>query len=163
MDVNHHVRRAGLDDVPHLVALMVDFYSESDYALDPAAAARAFERLLANEELGRVWLADADGETAGYVVLTLGYSMEYGGRDAFVDDLYVRPDHRRTGVGKALLAELLRECETLGVHALHLEVDRDNAPAQALYAAQGFRDNHRQLLTLRLEDPLHFVSQRDRA
>ncbi len=155
MALKHRLRRAQPNDVPQLVALMVEFYREADYHLNPQLAAQAFEQLLAHDAMGRVWLADVDGDLAGYVVLTLGYSMEYGGRDAFVDDLFVRPAHRGAGVGKALLAELRRECEALGVRAVHLEVERQNTPAHALYAAQGFQDNDRQLLTLRLSDPIH--------
>jgi ribosomal protein S18 acetylase RimI-like enzyme len=99
-------------------------------------------------------LLTAGNEPAGYVVLTVGFRMEYGGLDAFVDDLFVRPDFRRKGFGRAALATLLAECERRGVRAVHLEAGRDNHPAKALYGRFGFRDNDRQLLTVRLpRDP----------
>jgi ribosomal protein S18 acetylase RimI-like enzyme len=43
----------------------------------------------------------------------------------------------------------------LGVRALHLEVGRDNVPAQELYRRVGFVDTDRRLLTLKLADPTH--------
>jgi ribosomal protein S18 acetylase RimI-like enzyme len=53
-------------------------------------------------------------------------------------------------VGRACLASIEAACHELGVRALHLEVERDNAAAQALYRERGFRDNGRLLLTKRL-------------
>jgi ribosomal protein S18 acetylase RimI-like enzyme len=101
-----------------------------------------------------VWILESDGQPAGYVVLCIGFSLEYGGLDAFVDDLFVRPACRRRGLGRTALAELFEECRRRGVRAVHLEVGRDNDAARALYARFGFRDQDRQLLTMRLpRDP----------
>lgn len=147
------IRRAAPDDVPRLVDLMAEFYAESSYPLDRASAATTFGRLLREESLGAVWLLSARGDVAGYVVLTLGYSLEYGGLDAFVDDLFIRAPHRGAGLGRLALETLLAECRRRGVRAVHLEVARANAPARSLYASFGFQDNDRQLLTRRLEGP----------
>jgi ribosomal protein S18 acetylase RimI-like enzyme len=149
------VRAAGAADVDLLVELMTEFYAEADFRLDAERAGAAFDELLGSPSLGRVWIAEVDGRAAAYVVLTLGYSMEYGGRDAFVDDLFVRPAFRDRGIGRLLLAEVRRACEALGVRALHLEVGRDNDPAQALYRRIGFVESGRQLLTLQLAQPTH--------
>jgi ribosomal protein S18 acetylase RimI-like enzyme len=81
--------------------------------------------------------------------------MEYGGRDAFVDDLFIQAGFRGAGLGAATLAEVRTYCVERGVRALHLEVGRDNAAAQAVYRRAGFVDTDRQLLTLRLADPTH--------
>jgi ribosomal protein S18 acetylase RimI-like enzyme len=88
----------------------------------------------------------------GYVVLTLGYSLEYLGRDAFVDELYVRQTYRRQGVGTHAIEHVVRTCRELDVRALHLEVERHNAPAQALYRKVGFRDRDHYLMTRRLDE-----------
>jgi diamine N-acetyltransferase len=148
-------RTATTADLPLLVELMAEFYAESGYPLDRQRAGTAFADLLADPNLGRVWLIVPADEPVGYVALTLGYSLEYGGRDAFLDDLYVRPAHRGKGLGKLALATVRAACEEHGVRALHLEAERDNAAAQLLYRGAGFRDNGRQLLTLRLREPLH--------
>jgi ribosomal protein S18 acetylase RimI-like enzyme len=81
--------------------------------------------------------------------------MEYGGRNAFVDDLFIRPAFRGRGLGGQLVAHARALCEDLGVRAMHLEVARDNAAAQAVYRGAGFRETERQLLTLALELPTH--------
>jgi ribosomal protein S18 acetylase RimI-like enzyme len=144
------MRRASRADVEQLVALMSDFYAESGYRLDSGRATEAFELLLTNERLGRIWLIQAEQEDVGYLVVTLGFSMEYGGVDGFVDDLYVRPEHRGKGLGTRALDEVKAFCVEAGVRALHLEVGHDNAVAQGLYRKAGFEATGRQLLTLRL-------------
>jgi ribosomal protein S18 acetylase RimI-like enzyme len=149
------LRPATLVDRSLLVELMTEFYAESQYALDARRADEVFRRLLIEPTLGRVWLLESEALVAGYVVLTLGYSMEYGGRDAFIDDLFIRPAFRGKGLGRSALAEVRSAALSLGVRALHLEVGRDNSAAQALYRRAGFEDSGRQLLTLRLADPTH--------
>lgn len=134
---------------------MAEFYAESDYPLNRDRAAQAFSALLADERLGHVWLIGADSQDVGYIVLTLGYSMEYGGLDGFVDDLFIRAPFRGAGLGTAALDEVREFAASLGVRALHLEVARDNAAAQAVYRRAGFVDTDRQLLTLRLAEPTH--------
>jgi GNAT superfamily N-acetyltransferase len=151
------MRRATPADRDLLVRLMTEFYAEAGYQLDPRLAASAFDQLLSTDALGSVTIVEADGEPAGYVVLTLGFSMEYAGRDAFVDDLFIREPFRGQGLGARLLAHARQECLDLGVRALHLEVGRDNDPAKALYFKAGFINADRMLLTLRLAPPSHVV------
>jgi GNAT superfamily N-acetyltransferase len=153
--MNPHLREATPGDCAALVDLMSEFYAESGYPLNRRRAQVAFSELLADQELGQVWLILAEAGPVGYVVLTLGYSMEYGGRDAFVDDLFIQRPFRGRGFGKLALAEVRASCEERGVRALHLEVGRDNAAAHSLYRRAGFVDTDRQLLTLKLADPTH--------
>ena len=63
------VRRVGTDDTPLLVALMAEFYAESEFSLDRQWASDSFSALLGDDAKGAVWIAFQDGEPAGYVVL----------------------------------------------------------------------------------------------
>jgi ribosomal protein S18 acetylase RimI-like enzyme len=85
--------------------------------------------------------------TAGYLVLTFGFSLEFGGRDALIDELYVRENFRGRGLGRASLVLAAEVCREEGIRALHLEVDRVNTRAQGVYRQAGFRDHDRYLLT----------------
>jgi ribosomal protein S18 acetylase RimI-like enzyme len=76
--------------------------------------------------------------------------MEFGGLDAFVDDLFVRPGHRRRGLGRALLEALFGECVRRGVLAVHVETAVENAAARSLYGSFGMLDRKRLLLTASL-------------
>jgi ribosomal protein S18 acetylase RimI-like enzyme len=131
---------------------MWEFYTESDYPLDREWATASFAALLSNDSLGGAWIVFEEGEPAGYVVLTVRFSMEYGGFEAFIDDLFVRPGRRRRGAGRALLEALRAECVRRGVLALHVEVGHDNTAAKALYRDRGLREREdgRQMLTVRL-------------
>jgi ribosomal protein S18 acetylase RimI-like enzyme len=156
------IRAAVPADVEALLSLMQALYLEDGTKpLETAAARRALEELLATPQLGRVWVA-ADGEQAGvgsgadasgpvaYVALTFGFSLEWHGRDAFIDELYVAPRWRGQGVGRALLDLAEREARAMGVRAIHLEVEPGNARARAVYERAGYEDNERRLATKRL-------------
>ncbi|HEX8749115.1 MAG TPA: GNAT family N-acetyltransferase [Pyrinomonadaceae bacterium] len=145
-------RRAAHDDIPVLVELMQEFYLEAPYTLDRDWAAESFRALLLDDSLGAVWIVFHDSEPAGYVVLTIKFSMEYGGPDAFIDDLFIRAAHRRRGLGRALLKALFVECERRRALAVHVEVGRDNVAANALYSSYGLKpyDDNRHTLTVRL-------------
>ena len=149
------IRQANARDLADLLELMREFYAESGYSLAPDRARAAFLPLLISGQLGLVWLAEVEDRVAGHLVLTFCYSMEYGGRSAFVDDLFVRPALRNRGVGRALVGHARAVCEELGVRAMHLEVARTNGPAQAVYRALGFDSTDRELLTLALAAPTH--------
>ena len=144
------LRRAGLADLDLAVELMREFYEESGFTLHEQRGREAMRGLVADPVLGRLWLVEDAGAVAGYIALTFGWSIEYQGRDAFVDDLYLRRDFRGRGLGTRVMEEVEAEARALGVQALHLEVARDNRAGQALYFRRGFRDNDRQLLSKRL-------------
>ena len=146
-------RNATREDIPLLVSMMVEFYAEANFLLDRAWAGASFSALLADPARGAVWIVSHEGEPAGYVVLTVRFSMEHGGLDAFIDDLFVRSSYRRRGLGHLALLALFAECRQRGVLAVHVEVGQNNAPARSLYASYGLalRDDDRQLLTLRLQ------------
>lgn len=151
----HIMRRASPDDVERLVTMMAEFYAESPYALNHRRAAEAFTVLLADERLGYVWFIQANSQDVGYVVLTLCYSMEYGGASAIVDDFFIQRAFRGSGLGKAALAEVRSFCASQRIRAIHVETGPDNAAAQAVYRRAGFVDTGRQHLTLKLADPTH--------
>jgi GNAT superfamily N-acetyltransferase len=149
------LRRAGPDDLNQLVNMMAEFYSGSPYTLNPGRAAEAFTPLLADDRWGYVWFIRGDSQEVGYVVITLGYSMEYGGPSAIVDDFFIRPAFRGGGLGKAALAEVSSFCATRGVRAVHVETGHENPRALAVYRRVGFVDTDRVHLTLKLAEPTH--------
>ena len=146
------MRVANTEDISLLVTLMAEFYAESATPLETARAAEAFAALLGDDRLGKVWLVQAGNDDVGYVVITFSYSMEFAGRNAFVDDLFIQEPFRGAGLGTAALKEVRAYCVEQGVRAVHLETGRDNAAAHALYRRVGFKVTDRQLLTLELSD-----------
>jgi GNAT superfamily N-acetyltransferase len=151
------MRKALLADRQLLVERMAEFYAESNFPLNRQRAGEAFEALLADDSLGSVWLVEADAQIVGYLVLTTCFSMEYGGKIAFVDDFYIRSSFRGTGLGTRHLAEVRDLCSRQGFRAMSVEVARSNDAAQVVYRRTGFAETDRQLLTLRLAEPTHVL------
>jgi ribosomal protein S18 acetylase RimI-like enzyme len=114
---------------------------------DESAARAAFRQFLSLPAFGRVWLLFDGTALVGYIILTLGFSFEFHGHDAFIDELYIDPAHRRRGFGRQAVAFVEQKAREMGVRAVHLEVDRGNDPALELYRRTGYVDHARFLMT----------------
>ncbi len=141
------LRVASTVDLEALVALMREFYAHEGMRFEPDVARAAMRGLLEDASRGRVWRIDDAEGPAGYVALTLGWSLEFGGRDAFIDEIFLVERLRGRRLGERAIELALAACHELGVGALHLEVERVNAPAQSLYRRLGFVDHDRYLMT----------------
>ena len=135
------------EDAERLLGFVRAYYEFDRLPFNHPEAAATLHRLIEDRSLGRAWVIEADAEPVGYVILTLGYSLEYGGRDAFVDELYLDASSRGRGIGRRVLALVEQEARSLGVRALHLEVERGNHAAQAFYRSAGYEDHDRYLMT----------------
>jgi len=82
-------------------------------------------------------VADHDGQVAGFALWFLSYSTWLGRHGIYLEDLYVRPERRGQGHGRALLAELARICVERGYGRLEWSVLDWNAPARRLYESLG--------------------------
>ena len=143
-------RLAGADDLDLVTDLVGEFTAEEGYPYERGPVRAILEQMFARDDIGRVWLLLDDDEVAGYVALCFGWSIEYRGRDAFVDELFVRPAFRGRGHGTAAMRLVAAEAPGLGINALHLEVERRNETARRLYDRLGYEDKDRQLMTRRL-------------
>lgn len=108
------------------------------------------QRLLSEPQWGAVLLATVDEKSVGYIVLCIGFSVELGGNEAFVDELYVDPGYRGQGIAPRLLTALEEIARQRDIAALHLEVDSENEVAHRMYAGQGFSASR---------DRYHFLSK----
>lgn len=140
-------RLAEDSDTETLVQFIREFHEIEHLPFDDNTTRTMLAKLLNDDSLGRVWLIQDGSEPIGYIVLTFGYSLEFLGRDAFVDELYIRENYRGQGVGTSTLQFVESVCPSLGIQALHLEVDRTNTTAQSLYRKVGFEDHDRYLMT----------------
>jgi ribosomal protein S18 acetylase RimI-like enzyme len=145
-------RPATAADVGGILALMRAYYADDGYPFVEPEARAALARLIDEPARGGVWVAEAAGEIAAYLAVTLGYSLECRGLDAFVDEVVVAEAQRGTGLGRDALAVAEAYCRAVGVRALHLEVEPDKDTALGLYRRTGFVDHRRRLMTKRLDD-----------
>lgn len=136
---------AGPEDREALLALARAFHAEDAHPLSQAGEA-ALVRLAGDDTLGFAALLTRKELPVGYAVICFGYSIEWGGRDAFLDDFYVAPAERGAGVGGWMVEVLAEEARRRDVKALHLELMPGN-PAERLYARRGFGERGSRLMT----------------
>jgi GNAT superfamily N-acetyltransferase len=141
-----------LPDTSELLQFMRRFYEVDHIDFREAVARSAIEKMLADESKGRIWWIQEGEERIGYVAITFCFSLEFGGPSAVVDELYLEESHRGRGIGFEALRFVERFCAPRGILALHLEVDRGNLHAQALYQKAGYHDRSNYLLTKWLSD-----------
>jgi GNAT superfamily N-acetyltransferase len=137
-------------DIATLVTFMRGLYEFDHLPFDEQATREALEKFLSGEMPSRVWLIESNGEAIGYIVLTYGCSLEYGGKDAFLDEIYITENHRGQGAGRRALEFVEQVCRSERVEALHLAVEHENRRAQAIYLQFGFRRHERYLMTKRI-------------
>ena len=133
-------RPAKVADIDLLLPMISELCEFDRTPFDERAAGGALAQLIGDESLGGAWLIESDGRTAGYLVLTYGFSLEFGGRDAFIDELFLREEFRRRGLGRRALEFAEAVCRGRGVRALLLEVERNNAAALEVYRRFGFQN-----------------------
>ena len=141
------LRSATSGDLGRLLGYVRELWLHESIPFVEAEVEGSLRELLANPSLGRVFVVEVSGAAAGYAVLGFGFSLEYGGRDAFLDELYLEPSQRGSGLGNFVLDLVEEKNREAGIRALHLEVDRENAAGRALYAKRGFASHDRILLT----------------
>lgn len=133
------IRPAAVDDVPAVVSLIREL---ATYEREPDAVV-ATEELLRTALFGpepRVFCLVAEdpaGEVVGFAVWFFNFSTWLGVHGVYLEDLFVRPEARGGGYGRALLTELARIAVRNGCGRLEWAVLDWNAPAQGFYRALG--------------------------
>lgn len=113
---------AEYERLPHLVENTADLLHEALFGVRPSA---------------EVILADLSGESVGYALFFHNFSTFVGRKGLYLEDLYVRPEHRGSGIGKALLVELARIARERNCGRMEWSVLDWNEPSIAFYRALG--------------------------
>lgn len=140
---------ATTEHLDRLDALVSAFHVEEGITMTPEARRGGIAPLLEGIPHGAAYLIGPARAPIGYVVISFGWSLEFGGLDGFLDELYVRPGVRGRGIASETLQALPRALAGAGLKALHLEVDRTAPDKQKLYARAGFRERPNYMLMTR--------------
>jgi GNAT superfamily N-acetyltransferase len=147
------IRLAQLADVDALMPLVREFYIYERLRLNEARYVELAQTLVGNPELGRMLVVEQRGALIGYAVVGFGFSLEFGGRDALLDEFYLREQHRGSGIGTKVIKAAEELCRAHGIGAIHLEADHFNMRVHEYYKRMGFRDHKRHLMTRWLRPP----------
>lgn len=146
--MNQPVFRPALpEDIPATLQMMQAFYAIDGYPFNEPATERNLQEFLRNQHLGRLWMVESGQVLAGYFILTFGYSFEFRGRIALLDEVYLDKEFRNQGVGKMIVEFILEKAQDFGLQTILLEVEKHNAAALHLYEKLGFRDHHRLIMS----------------
>src|SRR3712207_5109294 len=107
-------------DIDTILLMMEDFYAIDKYAFNKEVSRKNVEIFIQNSNYGKLWIIKQQEIIIGYTVLALGFSFEYGGVTAFIDELYLIPDYRNKGLGKMILEFVLNRAREMGIQSVHL-------------------------------------------
>ena len=139
-------------DIDQLLVLIGNFYQHFDYPYTESEKRLTLQELFKRPTAGQIYFIQKDQKIVGYVYLSFYFSLEFGGPTAFIDELFVLSGDRGQGIGSGVIALVEQKCLELKLKAIHLESERTNEGATALYSRLGFVDYDRRLMTKKLVD-----------
>jgi len=132
------LRIATTGETTELLVLVAEFCEVDQHSFDAGRVRRALGPLLEHDRHGVVYLIE-DNTTAtvlGYAVLTWGYSLESGGREALIDEIYLRK--RGEGLGAIVMTQIFDAMRERDISRMFLETETHNERARRFYSRQGF-------------------------
>ena len=136
------IRKATIDDLEVLFPLVAAYRAFYRREAD-AQRERAFIEAHLRNGTSQIYIAQIDGEAAGFVQLFPAYSTVRLGLLWILEDLFVDPKHRGAGIASALLQRALEHARETGACGMFLETAHDNAAAQRVYDRAGWtREEH---------------------
>ena len=147
-DRGHCLQTADSADQAEILRLARLFHAEDGHPLSKRGEV-AIAHLLNDRTYGAILKLGLGDALVGYAVISFGYSIEWGGRDAFIDDLYIAETERGLGLGRLVIERVADWLRSARIGALHLEVMAGNR-AEQLYRRMGFADRGSAFLSLRL-------------
>ena len=141
---NVQLTTADAAHVELLLPLVREYHEFEHISMSDAYRKKALSPLLAEEcTYGRVWIIEVNSVAVGYIALCFGYSIELCGRDAFIDEFFLKEEFRGQGIGSRVLELVKQHARSFNIAALHLEVAKTNEKAKKLYTKSGFSPRDR--------------------
>lgn len=131
------IRRATPSDLEHIIPLCIEYCAADNREPNETTIRRGLAGLLDSDANGFILIAcDEHDSPIGYVAVSTGWSLEVGGADYILDEIFTQ--QRGKGIGWQLITAAEDRCAELGVRRMFLETERPNHRARSLYARLGF-------------------------
>lgn len=129
-----NIRKASIADFEQIHTLFMEF---SEFEKLPHRMINTVEQMKKEANFFNCLVVETvDKEIAGYVSYFFCY-YTWTGKSMYMDDLYVRPQFRGTGIGTQLINEVIKEAKETGCHKLRWQVSNWNTPAIDFYKKIG--------------------------
>ena len=136
MTVSTSMRQATPGDEARILDLMNGFCQSEGKTFDRDLARAGLVPLLESDEYGTVLVAEHDTGISAYAVVCWSWSVEIGGPEACLDEIYV--EKRGQGIGSALISAVRDSCVAHGMLRIFLETESVNERARQLYGRHGY-------------------------
>ena len=136
--IHADIRRMTEADITEYFTMSKDFYSSgvTNSLIDDSGREKFWKEIISGE-IVRAYIIGYGNKTAGYAVCCMSASQEACGRVLWLDELYIKPEFRGNGLGKAFF-EFIENSDEYGY--VRLEVEHDNKRALKLYQSLGYAD-----------------------
>ena len=134
-----NIRKIDINDKKEYLSMARDFYDTDAvlFHVDNTHFAVTFDELMRSEDYALCYILELDGKAAGYSLLAKTYSQEAGGMVIWIEEIYVKPEFRGRGIGKAFFDFLIKN-RPENVKRFRLEAEKENSRAIDLYKSFGF-------------------------
>jgi GNAT superfamily N-acetyltransferase len=137
---NHFsITPALISDCSDCARLLVEQLSEHGIVVSAKHLRGVLECAIVDPSRGFVLLARTNDQAVGIAYVATTLSVEHCGIVAWLEELYVTPDHRERGIGTALVHAALDRARDNGIVAMDLEIDLAHSLVASLYQRFGFR------------------------
>jgi N-acetylglutamate synthase-like GNAT family acetyltransferase len=134
-----HVEPATIEDLPSLVALVMNLLSGSgDFTPDPVLQERGLRLILEQPNRGRILVVRNKDQIFGMVNLLFTISTARGGFVILMEDCVIHPNHRNQGYGTMLVNHVVNFAHQKNFKRITLLTDRMSAESQEFFKNQGF-------------------------
>ena len=138
------------DDSDVLLSMIEAFHTEIGIETTAEDRKASIAPILKGSPLAVAYIFGPKNAPMGYLIISFGWSLELGGMDGFLDEIWIRPNVRKRGIGQEMLDSVIKALKGAGLKAIHLEVNRDDGATQNLYKRVGFRMRDKYALMTRV-------------
>ena len=131
------IRKAERTDIPVVLELIKELAEYEKMSDDVVATPKLLEEWIFDKEKAQVLLGEADGEIVGMALYFYNFSTFLGRAGIYLEDLFVKPSMRGSGMGKALLTQLARIAVEEGCGRMEWSCLNWNAPSIGFYKSLG--------------------------
>lgn len=130
------IRDATPEDFDRIVPMIQAFYEIDRHPYDADVVEDGLRPLLRGEAPGFVIVVEEEDDLLAYAVVTWGWAIESGGRDALLDEIYVTA--RGRGIGAEMMHHIIDRARAEGCRRMFLETESHNRAARIFYTRHGF-------------------------
>lgn len=130
---------AGPTDDTQVLSLMARYHAERGFDYDDLHRATVAAPLLDSSPLGAIWLIGPARAPLGYVLVTFGWSIQYGGMTGTVEEVFIRSSVRKRGIGTEVLHAIAVSLGNAGINALHVKLEGEDTDIERFCTRVGFK------------------------